>query len=585
MKWFLDLNTRAKLMLGFGFLFTILLCVILIAFSSFKGVQKSQNDLYQRDFLGAIKALEIKADQNRARADILEMMMTTDRTKQRSLERDLRDRAKNIDESVKTISTLLNYDRDTDIQKKFDELISAREAYAKTRDEQFNLIFSGKVDEAKRLSVEVQEERYNKIRDISIDLENLALERAKGRVAAAERRAGQLQNTFIAAGVAALLFSILIVFSLNTLIANPLKELSMVAEKVSVGDLSVRVTPVSRADEVGILSRAFEKMIGYLQEMAETARRISGNDLTVAVRPLSSQDILGVAFSDMVANLKRVNGDIQTSVNVLASSASEILSSTTEVASSVTETATAVNETTTTVEEVKQTAQISSQKAKYVSEAAQKAVQVSQTGGKAVDETVEKMDRIRQQMESIADGIVRLSEQGQAIGEIIATVNDLAEQSNLLAVNASIEAAKAGEHGKGFAVVAQEVKSLAEQSKQATAQVRGILNEIQKATSSAVLATEQGTKTVEDGMRQSVLAGESIKALATSIAEAAQAATQIAASSQQQLIGMEQVITAMSSIKQASEQNVTGTKQTEAAAHAIHELGQKLKLLVAQYKI
>src|SRR5206468_6485887 len=90
---------------------------------------------------------------------------------------------------------------------------------------------------------------------------------------------------------------------------------------------------------------------------------------------------------------------------------------------------------------------------------------------------------IQTQMESIADSVVKLSEQGQAIGEIIATVNDLAEQSNLLAVNASIEAAKAGEQGKGFAVVAQEVKSLAEQSKQATAQVRNLLNDIQKATS------------------------------------------------------------------------------------------------------
>src|SRR5690606_7732014 len=126
------------------------------------------------------------------------------------------------------------------------------------------------------------------------------------------------------------------------------------------------------------------------------------------------------------------------------------------------------------------------------------------------------------------------SEQGQAIGEIIAAVNDLAEQSNLLAVNAAIEAAKAGEHGRGFAVVAQEVRSLAEQSKQATAQVRTILQDIQKATTAAVLATEQGSKAVEDGVRQTTEAGEAIAALAEMIDEAAQAATQIAASSQQQ---------------------------------------------------
>ena len=202
-----------------------------------------------------------------------------------------------------------------------------------------------------------------------------------------------------------------------------------------------------------------------------------------------------------------------------------------------------------------------------------------------MEETVGKMNRIRQQMESIAESIVRLSEQSQAIGEIISTVNDLAEQSNLLAVNASIEAAKAGEHGKGFAVVAQEVRSLAEQSKQATTQVRTILNDIQKATGAAVLATEQGSKTVDEGVRQSAQAGESIKALASSIAEAAQAGMQIAASSQQQLVGMEQVITAMNNIKLASEQNVAGTRQTETAARGLHELGQKLKQLVDQFKV
>ena len=271
---------------------------------------------------------------------------------------------------------------------------------------------------------------------------------------------------------------------------------------------------------------------------------------------------------------------LRESISQLSSSSAEILATTTQVASGAAETATAVNETTTTVEEVKQTSQVSSQKAKYVSETAQKSAQVSQTGKKATQETMEGMHRIREQMEAIAESIVRLSEQSQAIGEIIATVNDLAEQSNLLAVNAAIEAAKAGEQGKGFAVVAQEVKSLAEQSKQATAQVRMILGDIQKATSAAVMATEQGSKAVEAGVKQSAEAGESIRMLADSMAEAAQAATQIAASVQQQLVGMDQVALAMENIKQATTQNVAGTKQAEQAAQALKVLGAQLKAMI-----
>ena len=189
------------------------------------------------------------------------------------------------------------------------------------------------------------------------------------------------------------------------------------------------------------------------------------------------------------------------------------------------------------------------------------------------------------QMDAIARSIVQLSEQNQTISEIIATVNDLTEQSNVLAVNAAIEAAKAGEYGKGFAVVAQEVRSLAQQSKQATAQIRMILGDIQSATSAAVMATEQGSKAVASGVKQSTEAGESIQLLADSVVEAAQAATQIAASSQQQMVGMDQLALAMENIKSSTMQNMESTRHAETAANKLHELGQKLQALVGRYKV
>jgi methyl-accepting chemotaxis protein len=325
-----------------------------------------------------------------------------------------------------------------------------------------------------------------------------------------------------------------------------------------------------------------------LYQAVTVAERVAGGDLTVAVPVTASRDELGSllqTFQRMVKNLRSQTLEIQEGVNVLAASAGEILASTSQVASSAAETASAVNETTVTVEEVKQTTLVTSQKARQVSDSAQKSLQVSHHGRKSVEDAVQGMSRIREQMETIAESIVSLSEQSQAIGEIIATVNDLAEQSNLLAVNAAIEAAKAGEHGKGFAVVAQEVRSLAEQSKQATAQVRTILNDIQKATNAAVMATEQGSKAVEAGEKQSIEAGESIRLLADSITESANASTQIAASSQQQMVGMDQVALAMENIKEASTLGVTGTQQAEQSAHNLHELGQKLKRLVEQFKL
>jgi methyl-accepting chemotaxis protein len=260
------------------------------------------------------------------------------------------------------------------------------------------------------------------------------------------------------------------------------------------------VVPNSDRDVFGV---AMRNMVGSLKRLAASADRIAAGDLTLDILPASPNDQLGNSFSTMAKNLRELNLEIREVVNVLAGSAGEIMTTVSELASSSSQTASSISETNATVQEVRQTTDLASQKSRQVYESSHKSVQVAKSGKDCVDNAIGGMRGIDERMTFIADRIVHLSEQSQAIGEIIASVNDLAEQSNVLAVNAAIEAAKAGEHGKGFAVVAQEVKNLATQSKQATAQVRSILGLIQKATTAAVLATEQGSKAVESGVRQS----------------------------------------------------------------------------------
>jgi len=393
------------------------------------------------------------------------------------------------------------------------------------------------------------------------------------------------RNVIVSIGVIFLIMASVFFFFFARTATRPLIDLVGAAGKIAGGNLNVVVTSENRLDEIGDLARAFTGMIQSLKDKAQIAQKIAGGDLTVEAAPLSEADVLGNAFSTMVVKLREQIQEILEGVNVLASSGSEIMASVSQLTSGAAETSTAVSETTTTVEEVKQTTGVSSQKAKHVSELGRKSVEISQTGLKSIEDTIQGMNKIKEQVESIADMVVRLSEQSQAIGEIIATVNDLAEQSNLLAVNASIEAAKAGEQGKGFAVVAQEIRSLAAQSKQATTQVRNILFDVQKAISSAVMATEQGSRAVEAGVRLSTQAGEAIGVLAESVTESTNAAIQIAASSQQQLIGMDQVVSAMENIREAALQMASSTKQTEKSAHDLHTLGRKLQEIVKFYKV
>ena len=300
---------------------------------------------------------------------------------------------------------------------------------------------------------------------------------------------------------------------------------------------------------------------------------------------LATLAILGFVLLIVLASLRGLAKKLEDEVGVLSNSGEEILRSISEASSGVVETAAAVTETTTTVEELKQTAQVSAEKAKNVAEVSEEALNTLQTSEKTVTDTIEWMNRIHEGMGTISESIVKLSDHGKMIREIIDAVNDLAEQSHLLAVNAAIEAAKAGEQGKGFSVVAQEVRSLADQSKQATVQVRNILNDIQNATNAAVMATEQGGKAVSNGLAQSAQTGDSIRSLAQGINNVAQAAAQISLSSQQQLIGVNQVTTAMANIKTASDQHVDHMRQIEGGVQGLNTVGKSLKEQVVQFKL
>jgi len=267
----------------------------------------------------------------------------------------------------------------------------------------------------------------------------------------------------------------------------------------------------------------------------------------------------------------------------LGSAASEILAATTQQVAGAHEQSAALSQTTTTVDEVRVIADQSVTRAQEVADSARRTVEVSHAGQASVQETVEGMGRIKEQVEGIAENILALSAQTQQIGEIIATVSDLASQSNMLALNAAVEAARAGEQGKGFAVVAQEVRSLAEQSKRATAQVRGLLEEIQARTNATVMATEEGTKRVDEGVRLVAQTGTAIARLADVIDESARAAMQMVAGGRQQTAGIEQIGLAMSTIQQATGQSLASTRQTERAAQDLNELAGQLMETVQEF--
>jgi len=384
----------------------------------------------------------------------------------------------------------------------------------------------------------------------------------EGQLAARSRESAETARTTrlsILGGTAGALLATFLSGALITRgITGPVRSLVEGAGRIGRGELGTSIAVTSR-DEVGTLARAFNTMAADLSVTtvsADTERR-SRNRVEALLET------------------------IREAVTRLTSSGTEILASTAEQAAGARQQAAAVAETVATVEEVTQTAAQAAQRARGVGESVLRNLETGRAGRDAVESSIAALERLRARVESTAGQILALAEQAQAIGEIIATVNDIADQTNILALNAAIEASRAGEHGRGFAVVAGEVKALADQSKRATQQVRQILGEVQRATHGAVLSTEEVTKGVAAVAEAGAQAGRTISALTETLSEAAQSSAQIVASAGQQATGMGQINQAMKHLDQVARQNLVATRQVEQAAMHLNDLGTQLAGLTA----
>jgi len=348
----------------------------------------------------------------------------------------------------------------------------------------------------------------------------------------------------------------------------------------------------------GIISA--RKISSSINLVKDAAQKLAAGDLKIRVNSNANDEtgLLAVAFNAMAEQLDAAEkADVETkaalnsSISALSSSSSEILASVVQFNSSATEQASSITQASATLDELKSKSEETARRADVVAQASQGAVSVGDDGAEAVSSIMKSMLSLREKVQAIAQDILALSEQTQQIGEITAAVNDIADQSKLLALNATIEAAKAGEQGKGFAVVAAEVRNLAEQSKMSNAKVRQILGDIQKATNTAVLATEQGTKGVEAGMHLAEQAGDVIQKLTDTVGQSGNQVEQYLDSSRQTNHDIEQITIAIREISESTRAFVDGARQTRSAAQELEALALRLrevagmKSAVAQEKV
>jgi methyl-accepting chemotaxis protein len=396
-------------------------------------------------------------------------------------------------------------------------------------------------------------------------------------------RTAKFINTSLLISIISALVGLVIAILFQRLITKPIKEIEAGARRLAVGDLELHVSYRSR-DEIGRLAEGLIGLRDYMRDMSEAASRVAQKDLTVKITPRSENDVLSKSFADMVSQLGSMIGQLHGHADDLVTAADRIATSAGQMSTGVQDQADKTNQVTAAMQEMATTIGESTRHATDATSASRNASETANLGGEIVGQTIEGMGEIANMVRESSESIGRLAESAEQIDEIVGVIEDIADQTNLLALNAAIEAARAGEQGRGFAVVADEVRKLAERTGQATGEIKTVIGAVQNRTGAAVESMNAGISSVEKGRELADQAGGSLKEILGTSNEVMAMIEQIAAGSEQQAVAAEEISKSVDGISSVTRENAGSAEQMAAAAEELHQQAEGLQEMVNQFQ-
>ena len=327
-------------------------------------------------------------------------------------------------------------------------------------------------------------------------------------------------------------------------------------------------------------SRPIMSLVPFLKSVA-------AGDLSngIAVDRKDELGMLADAANEMANQLRKLLQDLQQASIQITGASTQVLNAAEEHASGSVQQAASIAEVTATMEELTNTAKQIAMSATSVEKIADDSAQAAHTGYASVGEALEAMEKIRRRVADISGKTLLLGERSQRISEVLNLIKDIAGEIHLLAVNAAIESAAAGEHGKRFAIVASEVRRLAERTRESAEEIKGIVGEIQSATNTSVLATEQGVKEVENGVTLATRARGSLEEIMQMVDRTTQAIRQITFATQQQQSASEQIVQTMREVAEVTRQSASSMKQSANSVGELNLLADQFKTRIKEFKL
>ncbi|MET0402550.1 MAG: methyl-accepting chemotaxis protein [Cystobacter sp.] len=380
-----------------------------------------------------------------------------------------------------------------------------------------------------------------------------------------------------------------------------LKPITDTVIAVLAGNLEARVQKNTLDEDAADLANLFNQLLERFA-VSEHRKQLAAQEIDQAVDALialgrdgdlsqwdtTTEDAqlapLLEGFGKVIETLRTFVREINEAALRLSSSSNQVLSASTQHETSSTEQAAAIHETTATMEELKHASAQIAENAGSVARVAEETLGAARAGRGAIGEFIQAMQQIRSDGIAVADAITKLSKRVERIGTVVEVIDEIADRSDLLALNAALEGSRAGEAGKGFSIVAAEMRRLAENVMESTKEIKNLITEIREATAAAGTAAEASKEATESGEKLGAVAAQAVEGILAGVQETSDAARVINLATQQQRTATEQVVASMAEIEDVTRQTTSASKQATGAAAELNQLAGRLAELIKRFK-